>query len=176
MVTIRPELRAAAIRWREALVGAVLIAAGLWIALGARGNVIVIMGLALAGLGLFLAVTGTQRALLRRGGGGAGMVEIRERQLTYFSGEGGSAISLDDVRRIAIETRATSGEKPDMFWLIDALGQPTLRIPADAVGAEAIFDALAGFPGADYAAVLRASGSQRPANFDIWHAPARRLH
>ena len=173
---MRPELRLTAYRWREALIGLALVVVGLWVAIGSRGNVIFGIGLVLAALGLIVCVTGAQRALLRRAGGGVGLVEIRERQLTYFSGTGGLAISLDDVRRIAIETRAADAVQSEMDWLIDVVGQPTLRIPAAAEGAEAIFDALAGFPGADYAAVLRASGASAPARFEIWHAPSRRLH
>ena len=170
MSLIRPELRAMITRYREFLWGALVFCFGLWIALAARGTIILALGGIVAALGGSYAITGVVRGALRRDRGaiGAGMVEITERELRFLSATGGRMLAFEDVQRITIITTARGSDSSDMFWEFAALGQPALRIPSDATGAEALFDMLSAFDGADYGAALAAAGSADDARFVIW--------
>ena len=104
------------------------------------------------------------------------MVEVTERQITYLSGFGGGAISVDRLRRIEIETTDAGPFASDFFWLLLTWEGESLRIPGDAEGAEALFDAFAPLPGVDYEAVIRASGRTEAGRELVWSAPHARLH
>jgi len=179
MSFIRPEAQVIVARWRDVIIGGVMMACALVIGAGAAG-LVWIMAALLFLLGAGLAVTGWQRArIASRGGAGVapGLVELDERQLSYLAGEGGAIVVLSEVNRIEIEIApppegAAAG---DMIWVFRRMGHPPARIPADALGADRLIDALAGFSGASYENVIRASRSPAPeqgkAHFLIWQRP-----
>lgn len=171
MTLIRPEARAAMWRWREVLLGAAVTALGANWAFSAFG-VMGWLGWPVLILGLVLLIAGLQRARVRPRAGGAGLVELDEAQLSYFLPEGGVIVPLSDVVRIEIVTAP-----PDaLTWVFtDATGRAA-RIPAAAVGAERLLDALAHFPGASYGRVIEASSERRVGAFVIWQKNLPRLH
>lgn len=171
MSMVRPEVMAFLSRWRETLAGAALSMLGVWYAVNGTG-LMPMIGMAITVGGAILLFTGFHRARLRRGSDGPGLVEITERQLTYFDALGGQSFSFDDVIAITIRTDGAGG----MVWLFERRAEPTARIPANAAGANAIFDALAAFDGVDYPQVLRAASSRVNASFAVWQSGARRLH
>ncbi|MDQ2091722.1 hypothetical protein [Marimonas arenosa] len=171
MSLIRPEARAAIWRWREVLVGAVVTALGANWALTAYG-VLGWIGWPVLLAGLALLAAGLQRARVRPRSGGAGVVELDEAQLSYFLPEGGVVVPLAQVVRIEIET--APGDV--LVWIFtDAAGERAF-IPASAVGAERLLDALAQFPGASYNRVIEASGATGRNSFVIWQKKTSRLH
>ncbi|WP_166418459.1 hypothetical protein [Cochlodiniinecator piscidefendens] len=162
MSFIRPELRDAMWRWRESVQGGGVIALGVWVFLSSRGWV-VWLGLLLIILGCALVSAGIIRGRLRSFRNGPGVIEVVERQLTYFSPIGGSAVSLDDVTKIELQ-----GSGVSIFWCFHVPGQAPLRIPATAQGAEQLLDALASFSGVNYDNIVKASQTSDHHLFLIW--------
>lgn len=174
MSFVRPEIKRRLLRWREAVAGAVLFSLGAWQVVFGYG-LIPYVGFVVAFGGAILLFTGFQRARIRAENDGPGLVEILERQVTYFAAVGGISFSLDDVRAINIETTGVPGAE-EMTWVFDIRGEGTHHIPGNAVGADKLFDVLASFIGADTGAVIRASGTRRAASFPVWEDKTKQLH
>lgn len=146
---IRPELRALAWRWREALIGLALVLGGLW-ALSQPAALIKGLGGLVALAGLALAVIGTRRARFAGGAvGGPGVVDIIERQIVYMAPEGGGFVALDEIVSLSLSADGRC-------WLIGASDGSELAVPLAARGAEMLFDAFAALPGIDMARLSRA--------------------
>jgi hypothetical protein len=172
---IRPEVLSGLLRWRDAIVGSVLVAFGLYSVFTGltvqrwTGYLLILLGAA-------LLWEGVKRARFPAPGGGPGVVEVDERQITYFGPLGGGAISINDLTRVQVRTTDLGPAVSDLFWdFIDTSGT-VLTIPGDAENASLIFDALSALPGADFEAAIRAAGSTENALFVIWEKPVRRLH
>ena len=103
MSFVRPEVQAALTRWREALVGAALLILGAWLAATSLG-LPYLLGLVMAPLGAVLIFTGLRRGRFQPGTGAPGVVDVDERQITYFGPEAGGAVSLDALTRVTIGT------------------------------------------------------------------------
>ena len=167
MSFIRPEAATTLKRWREALIGAVVLMFNLQLAATTSGvlNAIAWVGV-LIGAALF--VEGVRRARLPDRSGGVGVVDVDERQITYFGPHGGGSISINELARIKVRTTDLGPAASDFFWeFTDREGQ-RLTIPGDAENASALFDALTVLPGADYEAVIKASGSTTVGEFLVW--------
>ena len=167
MSFIRPEVRASLARWREVIAGGVTLALGLQLALTSYGALFLI-GTALALAGTALVVAGIQRARFRSGGGGAGVVDLDERRITYFGPFGGGAVSVDDLIEIGVD--------PSRSWLIRDANGTHLMIPMNAEGADALFDAFAAVPGLTPARLVEAVRSTPRQYTTIWAKPQGRLH
>lgn len=175
MSFIRPEAAAFLKRWREALIAGVILLGSLQAASATTG---LINGLswvtALVGAALF--IEGVRRARLPQNSGGVGVVEVDERQITYFGPLGGGALSIDELARVKVRTTNQGPMVSDFFWEFTDRGGQRLTIPGDAENAGALFDALTALPGADYEAVIRASGMTEESEFLVWEsAQARRI-
>lgn len=166
MSLVRPEVVQALARWREAMLGALLLALGLRLVFNGVGIFPWIGGIvSLAGVGLVAA--GIQRGRFRGPGGGAGVVDVDERQITYFGPVTGGTMALDDILRI--ETC------PPRLWRLTSDAGTVLTIPFDAHGNEALFDAFSALPGLRSGAVADAV-SRSPKNRTlIWERPQVRL-
>lgn len=167
MSFIRPEASALLKRWREAAIGGVVLMFNLQLASSSSGflNAIAWVGVF---LGAALFVEGVRRARLPDKAGGIGVVDVDERQITYFGPYGGGAISINELYRIKVRTTAEGPENSDFFWeFTDSQGQ-RLTIPGDAENATLLFDALTALPGADYEAVITASSSTEAREFLVW--------
>ena len=141
MSFIRPEAQAAILRWREVLVGAGAACLALYWVIGAGGLLTYIGAVLLVAAGALIA-GGVQRARFRGSDGGVGTVQVDEGQITYFGPLGGGMVAVAELERLTLD-RA----QPPAHWQLDPRGQPTLLIPVDADGAEALFDAFAALPG-----------------------------
>lgn len=141
MSFIRPELRAALWRWREALAGVATVVLGLWWVVGPAGLLGWVGGALVLG-GLAQGFVGVQKARFRSGGGGPGVVQVDEGQIIYFGPLGGGAVAVADLNSIVL----IPGGKP-AHWVLAQPGQPELQIPVNAEGSEALFDVFAALPG-----------------------------
>lgn len=167
MSFIRPEAAAWLRKWREALVGAAVLMFNLQLAATTYGTLNAIAWVGVL-LGAALFVEGVRRARLPDKAGGVGVVEVDERQITYLGPHGGASMSINEIERIKVRTTPDGPMTSDFFWEFnDAQGQ-FLTIPGDAENAPALFDALTALPGADYEAVIRASGSTERREFLVW--------
>lgn len=173
MSFVRPEAMAFLIRWREALIGGVLIATGLYSAL----NGISLQrwtGYLLIVIGALLLWEGIRRARFPAPGGGPGVVDVDERQITYFGPLGGGAVSIDDLVKVQVRTTDLGPLVADLHWDFFVGSGESLTIPGDAENVELLFDALAVLPGADYEAATRAAMATENADFVIWEKPGRK--
>ncbi len=175
MSFIRPEAKLTLWRWREVLAAGVVLLVGLsWISgpgglLGWLGWVLVIVAAA-------LTVVGIQRARFRTGAGGPGVVTIDEGQITYLGPLDGGIVAAREIERLALDPTSNPAH-----WVLDQPGQPTLHIPVNAEGAEALFDVFSALPGLKTEAMLAElkSGGVHPVV--IWERnpmrpPHLRLH
>ncbi len=167
MSFIRPEAAARLRKWREALVGAAVLMFNLQLAASSHGTLNAIAWVGVL-LGAALFVEGVRRGRLPDKSGGVGVVDVDERQITYFGPHGGGAISINELARIMVRTTADGPATSDFFWEFTDMQGQFLTIPGDAENAPALFDALTALPGADYEAVIKASGSTERREFLVW--------
>lgn len=172
---IRPEAMTWIARWREVGIGLAILGLGIYWAFTAFG-ILLYIAFGLIFIGVLLIWEGTRRARFPARGGGPGVVEVDERQITYFSPQGGGAVSVDALTRIEIHTTALGPMFTDLYWIFKTDDGPGLLIPGDAENAGALFDALAALNGVDYEAATRAAGTTERAEFVIWQRPVRQLH
>ena len=162
---MRPELRAAVRRWREALAGLAVLGLGVWLALASYG-LVAWLGIAFCLSGVVLALAGWQRGRFRTGGGGPGVVTVDEGRLTYFGLLTGGSVAVRDLALVALDP----GGRPP-HWVLQT-AEETVCIPLTAEGTDALFDVLAGLPGIDMSHIL-AVVRQPPAAWTVlWRAPA----
>lgn len=155
MSFVRPELRATLWRWREAIFSAALGAGALWL-MTLGGLLLLVIGALGLAVAAGLGVQAVRRVLFSPAGEGPGIVQVDEARIRYFGPFYGGAVSLDQLVRI--ENSKTADGRG--FWhLHHSEGEP-LVIPADAAGAEQLFDAFCALPGMDMGRLMRAG---RPA-------------
>jgi hypothetical protein len=169
---IRPEARALLRRWAETLVAVAVAGLGLFWALTGFG-VIRWAGWGIVAFGLMLLWGALQRARFALRGDGAdlgpGMVQIIESEIRYFGPRGGGFAAIDAL--VALSLSADGG-----YWLVEAEDGRILAIPRAAAGAEALFDAFARLPGLDMARLLRILSQEPGARARmIWHRNTRSL-
>ncbi|WP_227447155.1 hypothetical protein [Cognatishimia sp. F0-27] len=149
---IRPEAAAMLKRWRGVLIAATLVLLGVYWALWRGTGLLEWVGYAMAGAGIGLGITAVQRLRFDQGHGGPGVVSVVEGRITYFGPLGGGVADLEALSAITFDPRA----KP-AHWLLAQPGQPSLAIPANAEGAQALFDAFAHLPGLRIGALVDAT-------------------
>ena len=160
-------------RWRDAAIGAVILGLGLWWAWTAFG-LLLYLSFPLVFIGVAILWTGIRRARFPRARGGAGVVDVDERQITYFGPGHGAAVSIDALVRVEVRTLGRGVE--GLSWVFHAVGQPPLVIPGNAENAESLFDALAALPGVDYAAAGRAGEAEEEGVHLLWQKEQSALH
>lgn len=175
MSLIRPEAAAALRHWREALIGAAVLALGLFWALAGLG-VLRWIGLLLALVGTALIFVGVQRARFRPEGRGPGIVQVVEGRITYFGPLSGGVADIESLEALSLDPTA---EPP--HWILQQPGQPVLHIPVNAEGADWLFDVFAALPGIRTEHMLRHLQGGAAAPVVIWrakalHARTKRLH
>jgi hypothetical protein len=150
---IRPELMAAATRWREVIVALALAALGLWTA-AQGGYLLTPLGLALLALGAGWVLTAWRRLRFQQDGEAPGIVRVTEAQIAYYGPRVGGFIGLPDLAELRLLT--LRGRR---IWKLKQGDGQLLHIPVESDGAEALFDAFATLPGIDMAALVAALGS-----------------
>lgn len=169
MTFIRPEARAALWRWREVLVAVPVLALGLYWATGF--GLLQWVGFAVLIAGGALALAGVQRARFRGQQGGPGLVQVDERQITYFGPLDGGAVAIDELSGVSLDARS---DPP--VWVLRQPGQAELHIPVNAEGVDALFDAFAALPGIRTEFMLAQLAKKPDHPVVIWSKPAARLH
>jgi len=104
------------------------------------------------------------------------VVEVDERQISYYAAYEGGAISINQLARVTILSADTGPWAEDLHWLLEEDGGGRLMIPNSASGAEKLFDALSALNGVDYAAATRAMASTQPDAIVLWSKPRAALH
>lgn len=162
MHMIRPELRDAFYRWREALAGLGVVLLGLW-AVFRLGGFLVIPGVLALILGAALIWIGVQQARFRIQQDGIGTVDVDEGQVAYFGPQSGGMVSLKELERLSLNTNIAPPH-----WQLDQPGTPALMIPVNANGSDALFDAFATLPGLRTEKMLSELRSGKKQEIVIW--------
>lgn len=170
MTFLRPEVQATLWRWREIIAGFAIFGFGLWWA-NAMYSPVRWLALPILVLGVAVVWTGFQRVRFRRGGGGAGVVQIVERRLAYWGPLTGGVVDLDDLSRLAFDP----GHKPP-HWVLTPRGGAPLFIPVDAEGADALFDLFTALPGLKAERMLDLLAHPPDHAVVLWDAAQLRLH
>ena len=165
----RPDSIVTLLRWRELLVALAVIALGLYWIATSFGVLYWIGWVALAG-GVALAVEAGRRLRFPGRGGGLGVVEVVEGQITYLAPEHGGAVAFSLLERVELARRGGR-----LTWRFTSEGGETLAIPGDAEGAERLRDVLTALPGADFAAVSRAAQAGPDRVELIWERTPERV-
>ena len=168
MSFVRPEAAQKLLRWREAISGAAATLLGSYWMVTQTGALRII-GTVLCVGGALLVFAGIQRARFRRGADGAGVVQVDEGQLTYFGPIEGGALAVEDITRLDL-VPARFGDKSWMLWHRNG---PPLTIPANAAGADALFDVFATLPGLKTQDILKALNTGQTAPVTLWDASPR---
>ena len=137
---IRPEAKERLYQWREAVMGLGLIVLGLYWALSFYG-ILQWIGLILIPCGVTLIYIGVQRARFRQNADGPGIVAVVEGQISYFGPDTGGVIDIEDISRISLKSIAGQNG-----WWLEQAAQPSLFVPVNARGAEALFDVFTMLP------------------------------
>lgn len=167
----RPELRALAWRYRDALFGVALLALGLFWGLRSFG-ILQWLGYGLVALGAIWAVAGVQRARFRQNGDGPGVVQIRERRLAYFGPLDGGVMDVEDLTQLEIDPAS----HPEPSWVLTGVGGQRIAIPINAAGAEELFDIFAALPGIKTNTVLDVLSRTPDARVTVWSRVKPLLH
>jgi len=175
MSFVRPEARAAIWRCRELIAGgAIGLLGASWVA--GTGGLVWWLGWVLVTIGAAGTIIGLQRLRFRIGVGGPGVVQVDEGQISYFGPLTGGAVALSELERLRLDHTATPSH-----WVLDMAGQPSLQIPVNAEGSDALFDAFSTLPGLRTERMLselRKPGSHQVVIWErlVSHTQVHRLH
>lgn len=157
-------------RWLEpAFLALSLPLASYWMWLGVTRPSYFYIGLGgvLALIGGPLLYIALIRLRLRGAGDAAGIVEVRERNVVYFSPHLGGDVSLEGLAKIAI-----SPNKSGSFnWILYAPEQRPLIIPFAAKGADRLLYAFSALPGLSLERLTKALKADRNVMHIIWQRP-----
>ena len=170
MSFIRPEALRSLRKYRGFIFAGMVLIAGLLIVLSSFGTTR-LMGGVIAVMGALIGHDAYRRFKFPVGHGGAGVVEVDERQVSYFTAGKGHSISLDSLERIELH-RNMHGRTTWVFFGPEGM----LSVPGDAEGTGNLFDALVALPGVNYAQAEAASQGRGPDLFLIWQRNRRKLH
>lgn len=168
---MRPEARAGLWRWREVIVGLILLGCGLWWAIGGFG-VVRGIGVVVCVVAGALIIAGIQRGRFRQAGKGPGVVQVTERRLAYFGPLTGGAIDIEDVTRLELEPKAI----PVAHWIVTGMGGRRLEIPVNATGADALFDLFGALPNLNTEQMLDVLSHTPEARVLVWERAPDLLH
>ncbi len=171
MTFIRPELRRRIWRWREVLIGLFVAGCGMFWTVSQTG-ILAAIGLALTIVGALVVFAGFQRTRFRVGAGGPGVVQVTERQVTYYGPFDGGALSIDALVRVDLDP----GAQPFPAWILTEAGGTVLAIPTHAENAEALFDVFAALDGIQTESMLTKLRGNPRERVRIWDSGPRRLH
>ncbi len=180
MSFVRPEVAALLLRWREAIIGAAVVAAGGWLILQG-GYLMVPFGALLLALGASWVVLAVRRQRFGQPGDAPGIVEVLEGQISYFGPTVGGSVGIPelvDIRLVTLRGRR--------IWRLKQADGQAILIPVEAEGADRLFDAFSALPGMDTAALVAAvrsagsgtAGSGTAVVLDgearlVWQRPSR---
>lgn len=137
---IRPEAQAFLSRWREVLIGLIVVGLGLY--WSTSTGILQWTGVVVALAGAVLTFTGLQRARFRSGDGGPGVVSVDEGEISYFGPFNGGTMSIRELTLLSLDPTSTPP-----VWGLSQPGLADLYIPVNAEGADQLFDAFAALPG-----------------------------
>lgn len=175
MNLVRTEVKSLLSRWSEVIAGLTVAVLGLWF-LTRIGWLWQTLGVLIILVGCALAFTAWRRLGFSSPKAGPGLVEVDERQISYFAAFEGGSVSIDQLARITAIAPQTNGGVDDLTWVLEEDGGITLTIPNAASGAQLLFDAFEALPGVNYASAQKALADRTGQSYVIWTKPMDALH
>ena len=157
-------------RWLEPLflaLGLPLAAYWLWLGITRPSYFYLGMGAILALIAGSLLYLALIRLRLRSGGDAAGIVEVRERNIVYFSPHLGGDVSLEGLSKIVISPSKSGSYN----WVLYAPEQRPLIIPFAAQGADRLLHAFSALPGLSLERLNKALKADRNVMHIVWQRP-----
>lgn len=142
---IRPSVITHFRRWRESYGVGIVVLLGAWLAL--KGYLITSPIYIGVGVLIILVTLGILRTVILRTRFGQeakapGLVEVKERQISYFGTMVGKSVSLDDVTKIELR----ESEAYSAIWVLHSMDADPMIVPISAKGSQMLFDAFASLP------------------------------
>lgn len=163
MSFLRPAAVSALSRWAETI--AVTLGTVVFTILTIRSSG-AILPFVFGALTLICAVSlivAIRRARIKGGQGvNSGYVQVDERQISYFHLGQSWSVSINDLTSVVIDTA------DGVHWVIRDQFGSIVRIPNNAGGNDAVFDAVSALSGVSFDQISAAMGSTGPAIFTIW--------
>ncbi|MEM7473264.1 MAG: hypothetical protein AAF340_18095 [Pseudomonadota bacterium] len=172
---IRPEVAAMFTKYREVIAAIAAAFAGLWV-MSWTGWFWTGIGAVILLAGATLAYTALRRMRFQSEQIGPGVVEIDERQISYFSAYEGGAVSINQLARISIIGDQGGQWGDAKHWVLEEDGGALITIPSSAAGAEKLIDAFAALDGVDFDRASKALNSPGATPHVIWQKPRTALH
>ncbi|GAA6209492.1 hypothetical protein NBRC116601_27850 [Cognatishimia sp. WU-CL00825] len=169
MSFIRPEARIFFLKWREVLIGLVVLLLGLYWVSGS--GILRWIGVAVAIGGGILMYTGLQRGRFMSERGGPGIVTVDEGEVSYYGPISGGIVSMSDLTLLTLDQVSVPP-----VWVLHQIGQADIAIPVNAEGAEALFDAFASLPGIRTDHLVSSLNGRSAQPVVIWAKEALTLH
>lgn len=95
-------------------------------------------------------------------------VSVNDDRILYLRADGTEvSIPWDDLDAATLETTDKGQGEDDLFWVLEC-GGARHRIPSETLGATRLMQALQKLPGFDSEAVIDASTSLEPRQFECW--------
>ncbi len=164
---IRPNVRAHFSKWAEAYLVTLILIIGVRVLI--RGFVIEsivyeIVGAIISTLGLVLLRGTIQRIRFRRSQKAPGMVDVTEREISYFGPMHGKTLSLESLSKIELR----ESEAYASVWVLhNSEGDPMI-VPTSAKGSDRLFDAFTSLSGVRMDALVKAVNTVPVHNHVIW--------
>lgn len=168
---LRPESKTQIWRWREVLLGLLIILWGLWLVIVSIG-LIAWLGWLLLAVGTVWLFAGVQRARFRVGHGGAGVVQVDEREVIYFGPLEGGSVSIEALTSVELIPAKSGAHR----WLLTEPGRNPLSIPIDADQVDDLFDAFAVLEGFEMQHMLAMLNAPPAHGVVIWQKRTIALH
>ncbi|WP_417249759.1 hypothetical protein [Celeribacter sp.] len=168
---MRPEVQALLWRWREVIVGGVVVALLLWWASASFG-VVRWVALGASAVAVIFAIAAIQRARFKGASGGYGAVEVDEGVVSYLTPMGGGQVEIADLTCVLL----LPAERGPAHWQIEASGQTPLQIPLDAHGADKLFDVFVTLEGIETEKMLRQLKAAPKSPVQIWRKRTVSVH
>ena len=170
MSFIRPEAIGFLHKHSGLVFASLILTVGIFIIATSYG-IIRIVGIFFLIIGVLIGHDAYRRFKFPSGKGGAGLVDVDERCVSYLSAEGGMSISMDTLDRIEVHRNA----KGRINWVFYG-PEGILSVPGDAEGTSKLFDALVALPGVNYTQAEAATHGKGPDLFLIWQRNRTKLH
>ena len=167
MSFVRPPVAAHFTKWREAYFVAFFLILGVWLFLHGAATlnlVLQALGLVVSLVGIILLRTTIQRIRFRRAQKAPGMVDVTEREISYFGPMSGKTVSLESLNKIELR----ESEAYAAIWVLHNVDGDPMIVPTTAKGADRLFDAFTSLSGVEMEALVEALNKTPIHNQVIW--------
>lgn len=164
---IRPAVRDHFIKWREPYFVGVMLILGFWLFLHGYLTLNLVqqgLGLIISLVGILLFCTAIQRIRFRKSQEAPGVVEVTEREISYFGPMHGKTISLESLCKIELR----ESEAYASIWVLHHTEGDPMIVPTSAKGSDRLFDAFTSLAGVKMDVLVTALNTASVHSQVIW--------